>query len=333
MPRDPRRHGLRRLDLRHVPDAREHQQPPPTTLRGPHRQPGRHEPVAVPPDHQRRHPEPGGHRPQRLAAPPAAQHRLGRPVERLARPGLADCARRTRPSARPGAARWRGRGRRSRARPRSRRARRLVIAASPSRARRPAGPGSMATIIRGSDTRRGSGLQSGIAGETSVSDRTSSGRRAATMMRDRAAEGVAEQVHGTAAPGEEAQQRVGVPGRACSRATRQRPGKPNPGRSTADAGRPGREQAREVGPVRGRAGEPVHVDGLGVSAPGVSRTCRVTPPAVISRPGHGGRLGSRRRRAWPGRRAAGGRRGVAGACHERDERADGERRQRITVRA
>ena len=202
-------------------------------------------------------------RPQRLAPPPAAQHRLRGAVERLVAPRAGGCGRRARRPPRRGGARWRALGSPKHSRTTLSMRSRLVIAASPSRARRPAGPGSDARSIRGSDTRRGSGRRSGIAGETSVSERTSSGRRAATMIAIAPPSELPSRCTGTAAPGEEAQQRVGVPGRRVV-GRGGRAGEPEAGQVDGQAGRAGREQAREVGPVGARSGESVHVDGLDV---------------------------------------------------------------------
>ena len=186
---------------------------------------------------------------------------------------------------------------------------RLVIAASPSRARRPAGPGS----AREDQPRVRHPARVGPAvghGGRDERERTHKLRPPGRHHeRDRAAEGVAQQVHRTAAPGEEAQQRVGVPGRRV-------------------VGRGGRAGEAEAGQVDGQARSPAAPAGpRGRSSwcpsrrvrarrrprrrrPGVSRTCRVTPPAVISRPGHGRASGSRGGRVAGSARRGG--RGVAG---------------------
>ena len=187
---------------------------------------------------------------------------------------------------------------------------RLVIALSPSRARRPAGPGSAARSSRGSDTRRGSGLRSGMAGETSVSERTSSGRRAATRIAIAPPRELPSRCTGRPRPARKRTQRVGVAfggvvgcgGRA---------GEPEAGQVDGQARRPRREQAREVGPVGARAGESVHVDGLDVGRAG--RLAHVQGDAargdLAAGPGTG--VGVEASAGWPGRRPGRGALSVA----------------------
>ena len=92
--------------------------------------------------------------------------------------------------------------------------------------------------------------------------------------RDHPAQRVAQQVHRPAAPGQEAHQRVGVPGRRVV-ARRQRPGQPETRQVDGGAGGPGREQPGQVGPVRRRAGQAVHVDrGHAVRAGGLPHVQR-----------------------------------------------------------
>ena len=134
-----------------------------------------------------------------------------------------------------------------------------VIAASSARARRPI-PGSIASTSRGSETRRGSGRRSGIAGEISVRRPDQLGAPRGHAQRRGGTLGVAEQVHRTAQPGQEAQQRVGVRLDAVV-ARRERSRMAEAGQVDGQAGRARREHRGEVGPVGGRAGEPVDVNG------------------------------------------------------------------------
>ena len=128
--------------------------------------------------------------------------------------------------------------------------------------------------------------------------------------RDRAAERVAQQVHRAAAPGQEAQQRVGVPGRGVV-GRGGRAGEPEARQVDGEARRPRREQRGEVGPVGARAGEPVHVDGLGVRRAGRLAHVQRDPARrdLPAGPGAGvrvaggerGRVGERGRSASSGR--------------------------------
>ena len=164
-----------------------------------------------------------------------------------------------------------------------------ATAASPARARCPIGPGTSASASRMSAIRRGSGRRSGIAGETSVSVRTSSGRRAATTERDRATQRVADQVHRLVAAGEEAQQGVGVRGRGEVEAGG-RAGAAEPGQVDGGARGPRAEQRR-----RGRSS----------SAPSRRARGRRPPASRRVRASHA-RAGSRRRRSPRGRARGGG---------------------------
>ena len=225
-------------------------------------QAGRDEPVAVAPDHERRHPHPRRHRPQRLAAPPARDHRLRGAVERLVRPGQAGCAARSpRPPRRAGA-RARAAGRRSTAAPPARRASR----GSSRRARRgraaPRGRAAAASTSRGSDTRRGSGRRSGIAGETSVSVAPARDGGPPPSSAIAPPSELPSRCTGRPRPARKHSSASACAGRACSRAPAGGREQPEPGQVDGGArGARAPSSAGEVGPVGGRAGQSVHVDG------------------------------------------------------------------------
>ena len=158
------------------------------------------------------------------------------------------------------------------------------------------GPGALpdpagisASASRMSAIRRGSGRRSGIAGETSVRVRTSSGRRAATLSATAPPSELPSRCTGSLRPARK-QSRAS----ACAAGVKSNPAggrvRPNPGRSTAvPAARVPSRAARSVQFCR-RAAEAVDVDG----------------PASRRVPASRGRAGSPRRRRPRGRARAGG---------------------------